>query len=123
MSWELGDAFEKDRHLYFIVAVDYDKCVAVSLATIREDVRVDEACTLFPGDHLFIHRPTYVAYSRALRCTVEDLDKLLRDGKITLCSQPASRELIFKILDKSKNSRDLTTKTRELIDKQFLKFI
>lgn len=123
MSWSLGDAFKKDNHLYFIVAVDCNRRVAVSLATIRNDVRVDESCALFPGEHPFINRPTYVVYSRALKCTIEDLDNLLHDGKITLFTPPASRELVFKILDKSKNSRDLMAKTRELMDKQFLELI
>lgn len=125
MSWELGEAFKEtnDGHLYFIVVVKNNQRVAVSLATVKGDVSVDEACVLFPGEHSFVTRQTYVAYNRALVCTINKLEEMISSGEISRFDAAAPLELVKKILEKANNTRALLPRTRKLMEEQYLKFI
>ena len=77
-----GPPGDPDRKHLFILLTDPradDRGTAsvlmVSLSTIRQGVPFDRSCLLYPGDHPFVRRDSYVVYQRA---RLEAVDAVLR---------------------------------------------
>ena len=77
-----GPPGDPDRKHLFILLTDPradDRGTAsvlmVSLSTIRQGVPFDRSCLLYPGDHPFVRRDSYVVYQRA---RIEAVDAVLR---------------------------------------------
>jgi hypothetical protein len=86
-----GPEHDVDRkHLFIVLTDPVDQAggrsvLMVSLSTLYPDLPHDPTCRLYPGDHPFVTRESYVFYARA---RIEAADKLLRGVK--------SRQLIPK---------------------------
>lgn len=77
-----GPATDPDRKHLFIVLSDpvTDEYVVllVSISSVKPNRWNDQSCLLFPGDHPFITKDSFVDYSTA---RIEEADKLLRGVK------------------------------------------
>jgi hypothetical protein len=69
------------RHLFTLLTdpypdgTDKSSVLLVSIATVRPNVPHDPSCILYPGDHEFVKRNSYVVYQKA---RLEEANKLLR---------------------------------------------
>lgn len=77
-----GPPGNPDRKHLFILLTDPHpdnsgtaSVLMVSLSTVRQGVRFDPSCLLYPGDHPFVRRNSYVVYRRA---RLEAVDAVLR---------------------------------------------
>lgn len=76
------------KHLFILLTDPADDgsgqkvVLMVSLSSVKSGVPHDPTCILYPGDHPFVKRESFVLYARA---RLEEADKLLRgvkDGKL-----------------------------------------
>jgi len=84
-----GPESDPDRKHLFILLTDpadagagVKAVLMVSLSSIKQGVPHDASCILYPGDHPFVKRESFVVYQKA---RIEDADKVLRgvkDGKL-----------------------------------------
>lgn len=84
-----GPENDPDRKHLFILLTDpaddesgVKVVLMVSLSSIKPGVPHDPACLLYPGDHPFVKRDSFVVYQKA---RIEEADKVLRgvkDGKL-----------------------------------------
>lgn len=84
-----GPENDPDRKHLFILLTDpadagagVKAVLMVSLSSIKSGVPHDPACLLYPGDHPFVKRDSFVVYQKA---RIEEADKVLRgvkDGKL-----------------------------------------
>jgi hypothetical protein len=72
------------RHLFILLTDPYpdetfkSSVLLVSVSTVRPNVPYDSTCILYPGDHDFVKRSSYVVYQKT---RLEEADKLLRGVK------------------------------------------
>ncbi|TPI15762.1 hypothetical protein FJW06_05400 [Mesorhizobium sp. B4-1-3] len=89
---------EDGKHLYVIVTApcEAERCLLVTLTSIRDGRFFDPACRVDVGEHEFITKPSYVEYhmSRTLRC--EQIVKCV-DGWYFTPKPPASEELVERL--------------------------
>lgn len=95
-----GPAHDPDRKHLFIVLSDpvTDEYVVllVSISSAKENRWNDPSCLLYPGEHPFITKKSFVDYSSA---RIEPADKLLRgvqSGKL-IAQSPVSQEIFERI--------------------------
>lgn len=84
-----GSENDPDRkHLFILltdpadVGVGAKSLLMVSLSSIKQGLPYDASCVLYPGDHPFVKRESFVVYQKA---RIEEVDKVLRgvkDGKL-----------------------------------------
>lgn len=84
-----GPQSDPDRKHLFILLTDpaddgsgQNAVLMVSLSSVKSGMPHDPTCILYPGDHPFVRRASFVFYARA---RLEEADKLLRgvkDGKL-----------------------------------------
>lgn len=78
-----GPAHEPDRkHLFILLTDPYPhpesnikSVLLVSLSTLNHKLPHDSTCILYPGDHPFIKKESFVSYQKA---RIEEADKLIR---------------------------------------------
>ena len=90
-----GPENDPDRKHLFILLTDPADAEAgvkavlmVSLSSIKAGLPHDPACLLYPGDHPFVKRNSFVVYQKA---RIEEAEKVLRgvkDGKLVITSTP-----------------------------------
>ena len=77
-----GPAHDPDRkHLFIVLSdpvTDEKVVLLVSISSVKPDRWNDDSCLLYPGDHPFIKKNSFVDYSSA---RIEPGDKLLRGVK------------------------------------------
>ena len=90
MSVKAGDAFSvpsgpEGNHLFVVVlpftnffGMQKQTTILVSICSIVP--KHDRTCELLPGDHPFITRPSYVAYSKARAYSEVDIQKHIASG-------------------------------------------
>ncbi len=100
------------RHLFVLLTDPADvgdgvkAVLMVSLSSIKQGLPYDPTCLLYPGDHPFVKRESYVVYRKA---RIEEVDKLLRgvkDGK--LIPQEPMDSAIFARICKGLEESSLT---------------
>lgn len=84
-----GPGSDPDRKHLFILLTDpandgsgVKAVLMVSLSSIKQGLPYDASCILYPGDHPFVKRESFVVYQKA---RIEVADKVLRgvkDGKL-----------------------------------------
>lgn len=87
-----GPAHDPERKHFFILLTNpyshpdtnVNSVLLVSICSVQEQCFHDSACYLYPGDHPFINRKSYVAYNLA---RIEAADKLTRGVKAGLFVQ------------------------------------
>lgn len=77
-----GPTGDQDRKHLFVLLTDpqhddagVKRVLMASLSTVRPGVPHDPACLLYPGDHSFVKRDSYVVYQKA---RLEEVAKVLR---------------------------------------------
>lgn len=95
-----GPDHDPDRKHLFIVLSDpvTDEYVVllVSISSVKENRWNDPSCLLYPGEHPFITKNSFVDYSSA---RIEPADKLLRgvqSGQL-IAQSPVSQEIFERI--------------------------
>lgn len=77
-----GPAHDPDRkHLFIVLSdpvTDEKVVLLVSISSVKPNRWNDESCLLYPGDHPFIKKDSFVDYASA---RIEPGDKLLRGVK------------------------------------------
>lgn len=99
---EIGDCFRGSYgdHLKIIASdpvKDPDTILIVSVTTFREGKFHDPSCFLYPGDHPFIKRQSYVAFQYAKTRSNADLDRMLGSGDIILEDDQISEAVLERI--------------------------
>jgi hypothetical protein len=77
-----GPARDPNRQHLFVLLTDpidtgtgAKAVLMVSLSSVQPGLPYDPACRLYPGDHAFVTRDSFVVYQRA---RIEEAEKLLR---------------------------------------------
>lgn len=83
-----GPAHDVNRHHLHIVlndpALDKDgqtRVLIVSVTSIPTSQNYDSSCTLFPGEHPFVNKHSYVLYRKALLADPVDLENKVKTGE------------------------------------------
>lgn len=113
-----GTTFFWNKHLHVIItdtAKYPDRVVLVSFSRVWPGC--DPACLLEPGDHPFIREKTYVAYEWARNPSLTSLQQLFQNGE---CEErePASPELVQRIIDGALQSDEIPLAIQEEIRRQ-----
>jgi hypothetical protein len=70
------------------------KVIVVSVTSIPASNLYDASCTLFPGEHPFVRKHSFVLYARAHLADPADLEAKVRTGKYV--AKPHLSEKTFK---------------------------
>lgn len=96
-----GPAHDPDRfHLHVVMndpAADkhgQHKVIVVSVTSIPASNLYDASCTLFPGEHPFVHKHSFVLYARAHLADPADLVAKVNAGQYV--AKPHLSEKTFK---------------------------
>lgn len=88
------------KHLFVIVIDSFENgqhnIVSVPICTVRDHARVDEACLLKLGDHVFIKADSFVQYRDARLDSMNHLIKCVQDGTF-IPHDPVSEALLYRI--------------------------
>lgn len=106
-----GPQDDKERkHLFIILtnpqhSEDADSCILmVSLSTIKQDLPYDKTCILYPGDHPFVKRDSYVSYRNARIEKVDKITKGVTERKL-IPHQPLDDAVFVRICNGLEESR------------------
>jgi len=111
-----GPQGDKDRKHLFIILTDPQPCedthsciLMVSLSTIKQELPYDKTCILYPGDHPFVKRYSYVSYRNA---RIEEVDKIMRGvaKRILISHEPLDDAVFTRICKGLEESRFTATK-------------
>lgn len=103
------------KHLFILLTDPADDgrgklCILmVSLSSIKPDLPHDPSCILYPGDHPFVKRESFVVYRSA---RIEAADKVLRgvkDGQL-VAQQPMNSAIFARICKGLEESRQTPAK-------------
>ena len=118
-----GDSFRfadgrDGGHLWLVISnSQLDPVVVVSVTTWRPDK--DQNCVLNVGDHQFLKHKSCIAYDLA-KCVSPDKLRLWLDQGEIVIHDPASPELVFRLLDGAAASRRIPIKCRAVLEEQGL---
>lgn len=118
-----GTGNDPDRKHLFILLTDpiddgsgVKKVLMVSISSLRSGVPHDPTCVLYPGDHPFIKRESFVFYART---RIEETDPLLRgvkDGKL-VAQDPMESGIFARICKGLEESRFTPSKILKFYQK------
>lgn len=98
------------KHLFVLVL---DKQInnklhvlSVPISTARESARIDESCIIQSGEHLFIKDVSFVEYRNSRLDPADILLDRVKE-KTFIPHEPVSQELLKKIIDGLKVSREI----------------
>lgn len=103
------------KHLFILLTDPTDDgsgvkaVLMVSLSSVRSGVPHDPTCILYPGDHPFVKRESFVLYARA---RIEEAEKLLRgvkEGKL-VAHDPMNSDVFARICKGVEESRFTSAK-------------
>lgn len=95
-----GPLHDPDRkHLFIVISGpvnDEQLVLLVSISSVKPNLWNDQSCLLFPGDHPFIKRDSFVDYSSSRIEPAEKLAKAVDQG-IFVPREPVSQDLFDRI--------------------------
>lgn len=107
-----------DDHLYVVISrTSAPEVVVVNLTTWNP--LADQSCLLEAGDHPFVRHKSCIAFDYADVVPTDLLEKKLQNGDITP-REPASRELMLKILDGAEKTRRMKIRCSDILRDQGL---
>ena len=118
-----GDSFRfadgrDGGHLWFVISSSrLDPVVVVSVTTWRADK--DQNCVLDVSEHPFLKHKSCIAYDLAKCVPQEKLQLWIERGELQL-HDPASPEIVFRLLDGAAASRRIPIKCRSVLEDQGL---
>lgn len=114
MPLEIGNTFVKQAgtipsHLYIIISdpsANPERVVVVNLTSWRKTAvgLNDASCIVNKGEHKFIKSKSYIYYRKAICASLENLQKAIDGGAITL-RENCSDALLNKILEGAAKSQ------------------
>jgi hypothetical protein len=106
------------NHPYVVISSTQEsEIVVVNFTTYRKFS--DGSCIVSSGEHECITHQTCIAYERAKRMPLADLERMLRRGDIEPKS-PASRDLLCRIWDGAQRTRHLAIGIKRMLQEQNL---
>jgi hypothetical protein len=105
------------KHLYIVlndpVGVD-DEVLLVCICTIPSSQIYDGSCTLFPGEHPFVVKDSYVAYNFAQISKAEHVEKQVAGGKF-IAKAPVDEKYFQYILEGLAESPRASLKVKKFL--------
>jgi hypothetical protein len=123
---EIGDVFlpsdsrinEHPRVIISHPESDPNEVVLVNF-TGDDEFYKDDSCIIQPSEHSWLTKPTCISYRDAKLAKESDLDHLIKNGRIRQL-EPASNDLIKKILEGAEKTEFLPGKCKRVLERQGL---